>query len=150
MGKRLTDKERKKIISDYTTNGNLRETSRMNNVTAPTVTRILNEIKDNSLLREITQKQEDNTKSTLEYMETQHNTKKQLIENLLKAMNEKSTKVDMFTGIRDLATAYGIIIDKELKVVELNIKKQELDIKNKENQDIMSKLDELLAEQKNA
>ena len=31
----------------------------------------------------------------------------------------------MFTNIKDLATAYGIILDKELKVLELKYKKVE-------------------------
>ncbi len=132
MGKsKLTDKEKKKIISDYATNNNIRETARMNNISHTTVQRIVNNIKDD-VCQIITQKQEENTKSTLEYMSEQHETKKELVKNILKAMNEKSLKVDMFTNIKDLATAYGIVIDKELKLVELDLKKQELKLKNKE------------------
>ena len=45
----------------------------------------------------------------------------------------------MFTNIKDLATAYGIILDKELKVLELQNAKR--DMKNE-----LTKLDELLGE----
>ena len=40
----------------------------------------------------------------------------------LKDIEEKADNIDMFTNIKDLATAYGIILDKELKVLELNKK----------------------------
>jgi len=128
---KLTDKQKKKIISDYAMNTNIRETARINNTTDTTVRRLLKKNKDN-VIEKVAQKQEENTKSTLEYMESQHNTKKELIKNILKAMNEKSLKVDMFTNIKDLATAYGIIIDKEIKIIELDLKRKELKLKDKE------------------
>ncbi len=130
MGKRLTDKEKKKIISDYVENNNYRETARINKMPLSTVIKIVKQ--DDTVKQKCSQKQEENTKSTLEYMSEQHETKKQLVKNILEAMNKKSLNVDMFTNIKDLATAYGIIIDKELKVVELDLKRQELKIKNKE------------------
>ena len=43
----------------------------------------------------------------------------------------------MFTNIKDLATAYGIILDKELKFIEVRNNKQE-------KKETMEKLDELL------
>ena len=115
---KLTDKQKKKIIADYVDNGNYKETGRMNNTTATTV-RTLVKNSDKTTLNKITQKKEENTESTLEYMQSQHNTKKRILDNLLKAIESKSTNVDMFTNVRDLATAYGIIVDKELKVLEL-------------------------------
>ena len=39
----------------------------------------------------------------------------------------------MFTNIKDLATAYGIIIDKELKSLELKIKSKENEETEKKN-----------------
>lgn len=131
MGKsKLTDKEKKKIISDYSMNTNIRETARINNISDTTVKRLI--VKNSDVLKKVAQKQEENTQSTLEYMKEQHTTKKELVKNILNAMNEKSLKVDMFTNIKDLATAYGIIIDKELKVIELDLKRQELKLKDKE------------------
>ena len=115
---KLTDKQKKKIIADYVDNGNYRETARMNNISNNTVKRLVDK-EDKDVVIKITQKKEENTQSTLEYMQSQHNTKKRILDNLLKAIETKSTNVDMFTNVRDLATAYGIIVDKELKVLEL-------------------------------
>ena len=115
---KLTDKQKKKIIADYVDNGNYSETARMNNISDKTVKRLVDK-EDKDVVIKVEQKKEENTQSTLEYMQSQHNTKKRILDNLLKAIEEKSTKVDMFTNVKDLATAYGILIDKELKVLEL-------------------------------
>ena len=50
----------------------------------------------------------------------------------------------MFTNIKDLATAYGIIMDKELKIRELNLKEQEIKENKNNNKDTLDKLDEVL------
>lgn len=137
---KLTDKQKKKIIADYVENQNYRETARMNNVSDVTVKDIVS--KDKSTLEKLEQKKQENTQSTIEYMQTQHESKKRILDKILKAIEEKADNVDMFTNIKDLATAYGIILDKELKVLELQRG-------NKEND--MSKVDELLKEiEKNA
>jgi hypothetical protein len=115
---KLTDKQKKKIIADYVDNGSYSETARMNNISDKTVKRLLDK-EDKDVVIKVEQKKEENIQSTLEYMQNQHNTKKRILDKLLKAIEEKSTNVDMFTNVRDLATAYGIIIDKELKVLEL-------------------------------
>ena len=132
MGRiKLNDEQKKKILADYITNQNYSEVARMNGNISPNTVKAL--VKDNKDFAEkCEQKSEENTKSTLEYMEEQHNLKKELVNNLLQAIKIKSTNVDMFTNVKDLATAYGIIIDKELKVMELKLKKRELDIKNRE------------------
>jgi hypothetical protein len=46
-----------------------------------------------------------------------------ILDKLLNAIEEKSENIDMFTNIKDLATAYGILLDKELKVAEINLKR---------------------------
>jgi virulence-associated protein VapD len=129
MGSKYNEKQVSKIISDYTVNQNLRETARMNKVAVNTVKNMLKAHPDIAKVCE--KKQFDNTQSTLEYMDKQHKIKKELVANILEAMNTKSLNLDLFTNIRDLATAYGIIIDKELKIVELDLKRQELTNKNK-------------------
>ena len=72
-------------------------------------------------------------------MQTQHETKKRILDKILTAIETKAEDVDMFTNIKDLATAYGIILDKELKVLELQRNKSETE---KE----LTKLDILLEE----
>lgn len=115
---KLTDLEKKKIIADYVCNQNYSETARMNNVSDMTVKRLVDNNPD--VLEKVEQKKEENTKSTIEYMQTQHETKKRILDKILKAIENKTDDVDMFTNIKDLATAYGIILDKELKVLELS------------------------------
>ena len=125
MAKRLTDKEKKKIIADYIDNQNLSETARINNINKSTVKRLIDSNYDENLQRKATEKKEQNTLTTLEYMDKQHETKKRIVDKLLKAIEDKSDNTDMFTNIKDLATAYGIILDKELKVMELKYRKVE-------------------------
>lgn len=119
---KLTDKQKKKIIADYVENQNYRETARINEVSVDTVRRLV--LNDDEVVKNLTQKKQENTQSTIEYMQTQHESKKRILDKILKAIEEKADNVDMFTNIKDLATAYGIILDKELKVLELNKKNE--------------------------
>lgn len=134
---KLTDLEKKKIIADYVDNQNYSETAKMNNVSVDTVRRLV--LNDDEVVNNLKQKKEENTQSTIEYMQTQHETKKRILDKILTAIETKAEDVDMFTNIKDLATAYGIILDKELKVLELQRSKSET-----ENE--LTKLDELLKE----
>lgn len=114
---KLTDKQKKKIIADYIETQNYSETGRMNNVSVNAVKNIV--IADEETANKFKQKKEENTQSTIEYMKTQHETKKRILDKILTAIETKAENIDMFTNIKDLATAYGIILDKELKVLEL-------------------------------
>lgn len=134
---KLTDLEKKKIIADYVDNQNYSETAKMNNVSVDTVRRLV--LNDDEVVNNLKQKKEENTQSTIEYMQTQHETKKRILDKILTAIETKAEDIDMFTNIKDLATAYGIILDKELKVLELQRSKSET-----ENE--LTKLDELLKE----
>ena len=132
---KLTDKEKKKIIADYIETQNYSETARINNVADNTVRAIVLDNKE--VAEKLEQKKLENTQSTIEYMQTQHMTKKRILDKILKAIESKAENVDMFTNIRDLATAYGIILDKELKVLELQKA-------NSTNIDELNKVKELL------
>ena len=134
---KLTDLEKKKIIADYVDNQNYSETARMNDVSVNAVKNIV--LADEETANKCKQKKEENTQTTIEYMQTQHETKKRILDKILKAIETKADDLDMFTNIKDLATAYGIILDKELKVLELQRGKSEM-----ENE--LTKLDELLGE----
>ena len=131
---KLTDLEKKKIVADYVDNQNYSKTAKMNNVSVDTVRRLV--LNDDEIVNNLKQKKEENTQSTIEYMQTQHETKKRILDKILTAIETKAEDVDMFTNIKDLATAYGIILDKELKVLEL----QRGNADNKE----LSKVEELL------
>ena len=121
---KLTDKQKKKIIADYVDNNNYSETARINNISETSVRRI---VKGNKGITEkVEQKKEENTQDMFKYIETKNKEKKKIIDLCFKALNDKLEKTDMFTNVKDIITVYGILIDKELKFKELEIKKQEL------------------------
>ena len=119
---KLTDLEKQQIIADYIETQNYSEVAKKYNRSVET---IRNVVKDNEDVgKKLKQKKQENTQSTIEYMQTQHESKKRILDKILKAIEEKADNIDMFTNIKDLATAYGIILDKELKVLELNRKNE--------------------------
>lgn len=127
MAKRLTDKEKKQIIAYYIECQNLRETARKFNVQASTVKRIIE--KDDETQKEIkqkaTQKKQENTKNILQELDKTKEKRINLLNKMIDKMEEKVDNVDMFTNVKDLATAYGIIVDKDMKFAELSKDKEE-------------------------
>lgn len=113
---KLTDLEKKKIIADYLENQNYSLTAKINNTTVDTVRRLM---RNNESVKNLREKKEENTQSVIEYMQTQHETKKRILDKILKAIEIKVEDIDELNSIKELATAYGIILDKELKVLEL-------------------------------
>ena len=130
MGRvKLTDKQKKKIITDYVDNNNYSETARINNISETSVRRI---VKGNDDITEkVEQKKEENTQDMFKYIEAKNEEKKKIIDLCFKALNDKLEKTDIFTNVKDIITVYGILIDKELKFKELEIKKQELNSNKK-------------------
>lgn len=114
---KLTDKQKKKIIADYVDNGNYSETARMNNTTDTTVRTIIKDNKDMAL-EKMEQKKQQNTKDILEYMEETKDKRKKVIDLCLEKMEERLNK-DELMNIKDIATAYGVLVDKSLKVNEM-------------------------------
>lgn len=119
---KLTDKQKKKIVADYIETQNYKQTGIKNKVDTETVRRVVKE--DEKFAKKLERKKEENTQTTLEYMDKQHETKKRILDKLLKGIELKADDIDMFTNVKDLATAYGIIIDKELKALELKQKRE--------------------------
>lgn len=119
---KLTDKQKKKIVADYIETQNYKQTGIKNKVDTETVRRVVKADKD--FAKKLERKKEENTQTTLEYMDKQHETKKRILDKLLKGIELKADDIDMFTNVKDLATAYGIIIDKELKALELKQKRE--------------------------
>lgn len=119
----LSDKQRKKIIADFTNIQNYSEVARMNNVTDTTVKRIVSNNKE--ILEKVEQKKEENTKDILEYMDSIYDKQKNIIDLSLSALEEKLKNPDMFTNVKDIATVYGVIFDKALKYKEIKNKNNE-------------------------
>lgn len=116
LAKRLTDADKQKIIADYINNQNARETARMNGVSNYAVHKIIDNNED--IKQKITAKREETTTNMLEYFASQQTMKGRILNKLLKAIEEKSEDADTNT-LKELATAYGIIMDKELKILEM-------------------------------
>ena len=114
---KLTDKQKKKIIADYVDNGNYAETARMNKVDEKTVRRIIKS--DDDFPEKALEKKQQNTKDILEYMEETKDKRKKVIDLCLEKMEERLNK-DELMNIKDIATAYGVLVDKSLKVNEMN------------------------------
>lgn len=114
---KLTDLKKKKIIADYLENQNYSLTSKMHNVSLETVRTIVR--KDKETREILTQKKNENTESVLEHMKKQSAMKNRILDKLLRGIEIKADDIDELSSIKELATAYGIIVDKELKILEL-------------------------------
>ena len=114
---KLTDKKKKLIIADYIECGNYSEVARKHNVSDTTVRKLVKSDKTSS--KKIEQKKEENTQDVLAYMDSLKDRKKTIVDKLLRAIEDKADNLDNFTNIKDVASAYGIIIDKELKLREI-------------------------------
>lgn len=130
---KLTDKEKKEIIASYIECENYSEVGRKFNISDVAVRNIVKDNEETS--KRLEQKREENTQEVLKAMKERNETKIKLLDKIFKAMDGKLDNIDMFTNIKDLATAYGIIMDKELKMYELDIKKKEIE-KNKQGETI--------------
>lgn len=150
MAKRLTDKDKKKIIADYMENQNYSETARTNNVGVNTVKRLVLSQDNEEMARKSKEKKEENTKDILEYMDSIVKDQKEVINLSLQVLKDKLSSPDLFTNIRDVAIVYGTIFDKALKYKEMKLREEEMKYKNTTTQETLDKLDDLLEAQKNA
>lgn len=116
---KLTDKQKKKIIADFVETNNYCETARRNNISETTARRICKDDNNKEVKEKVEQKKEENTKSILEMISETNNKRLQVISKLVNAIDDKAEKIDAFTNVKDLASAYGILIDKELKFAEM-------------------------------
>lgn len=133
MAKRLTDKDKKKIIADYMENQNYSETARINSVGVNTVKRLVLSQDNEEMARKSKEKKEENTKDILEYMDNIAEKQKKIIDLSLEVLEQKLSNPDLFTNIKDVAIVYGTIFDKALKYKEMKLREMELEQKKKEN-----------------
>lgn len=123
---KLTDKQKKKIIADYISNGNYSETARMNgNISPNTVKAIVKA--DEEFANKCEQKKEENTKDILDYMDSLAEDQKEIINLSMEALKQKLKKPDAFTSVKDIATVYGVIVDKAVKLKEIRNKQSKED-----------------------
>ena len=116
MGGKLNDLDKKKIVEAYVECQNYSEVARTFNISDSTVKRIVQS--NGELTKKVEQKKEENTKNVLAEMSKRSQKKIAILDKLLDGIDKKASNIDAFTNVKDLATAYGILIDKDLKIAE--------------------------------
>lgn len=118
---RIDDKKRKQIIADYVECGSYRAVGRKHGVSATSVKNIVSS--DTETVQKCAQKKEENTADILAHMDSSAADIKRLLGKMLKGMESKIDKLDFMTNVKDIATAYGIVIDKAFKAEEIRLAK---------------------------
>lgn len=111
MAARLTDKQKKQIISERIKGASLGDLAKKYHVAKSTIARTCN--RDPETVRKATEKKEQNTKEMLEYMDGQKGKAQELLSKIIEALGDPEKLAR--ANVRDLATAYGIIADKFLQ-----------------------------------
>ncbi len=132
MAKKKTDKEIKEIIAYFLDCNNYSETARKFGMSDTGVKKLIDRESNKESTKLLEEKKNNNTQEVMQDMDERKDTVKRILGKLLKGIEDKSDNVDMFTSIRDLAMAYGTIVDKEFKRQELELKKKELALMEKE------------------
>ena len=122
--KNATDKEKKEIIAHYAKCQNYSETARAFGKSPNTIKYI---IKHNEELAKICEEKViQNTEKMVNLFKRDFKKVMTIKKRYLdEALNEKKIAV---TGLRDLFTAYGIIIDKEFKLMEIELQREKLEL----------------------
>lgn len=132
MAKKKTDKEIKEIIAYYLDCNNYSETARKFGMSDTGVKKLIDRESNKESTKLLEEKKNNNTQEIMQDMDDRKETVKRLLGKLLKGIEDKIDNVDMFTSIRDIAMAYGTIVDKEFKRQELELKKKEIALMEKE------------------
>ena len=111
LAKPLTEKQKKKIIADYTETRNASETARKNKVSDVTVRKIVRECP--TITKQLEQKSKQNNKDILSYMDEKRDVVCNIIGTYLGVLTDPD-KIEKAT-LQQVATSLGIIIDKFTK-----------------------------------
>lgn len=114
MAKHLTDRQKKKIISDYVELGSYAAVARKHKISDKTVKSVV--ISDPETTRKSEQKKEQNTADILAFMEG----KKQDVCDIISLYLEYLKDPDKLerASVQSIATSLGIVIDKFTKDAE--------------------------------
>ena len=108
MAKRLTDKQRKKIIADYVELGSYNAVAKKHNVSHNTVRKIVSA--DEESVKKCEQKKEENAKSILDHMESKRDVVNEIISKGLEVLNSPEKLKEATPS--QITTALGTLIDK--------------------------------------
>lgn len=109
MAKRLTDRQRKKLVADYMLMGNYSAVARKHKVSADTVKNAVKS--DPDFARKSEQKKEETETDILAYMDEQSNMVKNILGKGLQSLDQKIGAASP----KEIATIMGILIDKWTK-----------------------------------
>lgn len=106
--KRLTDRQKKKILADYVQLQSYARTAKLNDVAESTVRKI---VKDNPKCADLCAlKKEQNTQDMLSYLESKRGEAQDLLGLYLQAMADPDKIAE--ATLPQLSTAFGTIVDK--------------------------------------
>lgn len=106
--KRLTDRQKKKIIADYIQLQNYTRTAKLNDVAESTVRKI---VKENPECADLcAKKKEQNTRDMLSYLDSKRGEAQDLLGLYLQAMADPDKIAE--ATLPQLSTAFGTIVDK--------------------------------------
>lgn len=108
MAARLTDKQKKKILADYTLIGSYNAVAKINGVSDKTVRSLV--LKNPEITEKYEQKKEQNTADILDYMESQRDDVCKVLGICLSEL--KKAKRYEKTPPQQIATTMAILIDK--------------------------------------
>ncbi len=111
MAARLTDAQKKKIVADYAEIGSYAAVGRMNGVSDKTVKAIVKSDPETSRISE--QKKKQNTLDMLQYMDDRRKKAQKVMDIYLEALSDPEKIKN--ASLSQIATAFGIIIDKFVK-----------------------------------
>lgn len=106
MAPRLTDKQKKRIISDYVNIGSYNTVGKMHGISATTVKNVV--LKNAETVGLCEQKKKQNTMDMLEFLESRKQKTQDIIDQLLECMPDKIPKASLV----QIVTAYGVLVDK--------------------------------------
>lgn len=106
--KRLTDRQKKKIVADYVMLQNYVQTAKLNDVAESTVRKIIKENPDCASLCD--RKKEANTQDMLSYLQSKREEAQDLLGLYLQAMADPEKIAE--ATLPQLSTAFGTIVDK--------------------------------------
>ena len=105
---RISDRKRKKIILDKVEGLSYRAVAKKNGVSEYAVRKIVTS--DPEFEQKIAREKARNARAMVEYLDEQRGAAQEIIGKMLSAMTSEDKLAE--SGIRDIATAMGILIDK--------------------------------------
>lgn len=106
MAPRLTDRQKKRIVSDYVNIGSYNTVGKMHGISATTVKNVV--LKNSETVGLCEQKKKQNTMDMLEFLETRKQKTQDIIDQLLDCMPDKIPRASLV----QIVTAYGVLVDK--------------------------------------